>query len=110
LENESSNAFATIVYENGHIVIVPADEGIFNVEGVFRGDIDETAFAFNSWDSEVIDEDAGESDVSQIWGLSEYLKWNEVELTPYHIKAPSLKRAKEALKHVSFGTYNPLDM
>lgn len=65
---------------------------------------------FTGWDNEVVDLDAGDSDESQCFGMSDHLRWNDVDLTPREFNAPSIKRLKQALEHVEFGTWDPWDI
>lgn len=58
-----------------------------------------TSRGFLLWDNEVVNLEE-ESDTYQVLGVAENLKWNDVELTPYEIKAPTLDRLKQALNHL----------
>ena len=71
---------------------------------------DSCALGFCSWDDEVTDLDAGNSDESQCFCMSDHLRWNDVELTPRELRAPSIKRLKEALHHVAFCAWCPGDI
>jgi len=62
--------------------------------------IDATTLGFSGWDDEVEDLDAGNSDESQCFGMSDHLVWKDVILTPYEFRAPSIERLIEALGHV----------
>jgi hypothetical protein len=71
---------------------------------------DITELGFIEWDNEVTDLDKGQSDESQCFGMSEKLKWRDVELTPTEIRAPSLELLKEALTHVIICAWCPGDI
>ena len=71
---------------------------------------DSCALGFCSWDNEVTDLDAGNSDESQCFGMSDHLVWNDVELTPEELRAPSIKRLRKALDHVTFCAWCPGDI
>ncbi|MDB5194185.1 MAG: hypothetical protein JWN50_199 [Parcubacteria group bacterium] len=65
------------------------------------------------WDDEVEDLDAGNSDESQCFGMSDHLKWGDVEFDlclMMEIRASSLDQLKEALKHVVFCAWDPEDI
>lgn len=68
-----------------------------------------TSRGFIGWDKDVENLDK-DSDVYKVLGLSQDLKWKDVELTPYEIKSPSLERLKEALQHVSIDVFCPDDI
>ncbi len=68
------------------------------------------ALGLCSWDEEVVDLDAGNSDESQCFGMSDHLRWNDVEITPGELRAPSIDRLKEALGHVAFCAWCPYDI
>ncbi len=63
---------------------------------------------FSKWDESV--EDLNELSDYAFFGLSERLKWKDVELTPKEIKAPSLDRAIEALQHLQIASHDPADI
>lgn len=62
------------------------------------------------WDEEVEDLDAGNSDGSQCFGMSDHLRWKDVEISPDELCAPSLDLLKEALSHVAFCSWCPYDI
>jgi hypothetical protein len=39
---------------------------------------------------------------SDVFGSSEHLDWQDIQITPRWIRAPSIKRLREAVKHVTF--------
>lgn len=71
--------------------------------------VDQTSLGFTQWDEEVEDFDHY-SDESQCFGMSNHLRWQDVELTPYKFRAPSAERLKEALTHVTMCAWCPGDM
>jgi hypothetical protein len=72
--------------------------------------VDSVALGFSQWDDEVEDLDAGGSDESHCFGMSDHLRWNDVDLTPYEYKAPSIERLKEAFEHVAVCAWCPGDI
>jgi hypothetical protein len=72
--------------------------------------VDKTDIGFGGWDESVEDLDNGNSNIAQCFGMSQHLKWEDVELTPNEIKAPSLERLNEALKHIDITSYCPGDI
>lgn len=71
---------------------------------------DQSSLGFIQWDSEVVDLDNGESDEGQCFGMSNHLKWKDVDMTPHEYKAPNIKRLKEALQHVAICAWCPWDI
>lgn len=71
-----------------------------------------TDLAFEKWDSEVIDLDAGNSDYSSTSGRknSVALQWQDVTFTPKTINSSSIKRIKEAVAHFAFIAVCPGDI
>jgi DNA repair ATPase RecN len=100
----------------GSITVEETEPGIFTIVDdsitVKDGDpmADETNICFRSWDDSVQDLDNGDSDISQCFGMSDHLQWEDVELTESEIRAPSLNRLKEALQHVEIISYCPGDI
>ena len=102
-------------------VFVVVDENITPDKGHF--------LTFSSWDSRVRDIDRGQSDASSAFGLSEYLKFKDVDMTVQdkhtngHVSAhsakkaggdtalyffaPSLSAVEEALEHVTVCAWKP---
>jgi hypothetical protein len=74
------------------------------------GIVENVALGFMGWDDEVEDLDNGQSDESQCFGMSDYLRWETVILAPDHIEAFSINRIKEALKHITIGAWCPGDI
>ena len=100
----------------GSIVVEETNPGIFKIvdDNIAKKDgdpmDDATEIGFGEWDESVEDLDAGNSDISQCFNMSEHLKWGDVELTLDEIKAPSLDRLKEALQHIEITSYCPGDI
>lgn len=69
-----------------------------------------TALGFVGWDTDVEDNDAGSSDESQCFHMSDSLQWKDVHLSPKHFTAPSIDRLKEALQHVVYTAWCPGDI
>lgn len=59
------------------------------------------------WASAVVDLDDGHSDAAQCFGMSEKLRWNDVEITPDGFAAPSLERLQEAMGFVVWCSWDP---
>ncbi|MBI3633427.1 MAG: hypothetical protein HY226_03995 [Candidatus Vogelbacteria bacterium] len=78
------------------------------VEG--DGNYHNTNLGIREWDEEVVDLDNGRSDGSQCFGISEHLRWNDVDFTTEEFRAPSIKRLLEALSHVTFTAWCPGDI
>lgn len=71
---------------------------------------DDLELGFIGWDDEVEDLDAGDSEESQCFGMSNRLRWNDVDLTPEEFRAPSIERLREALVHVTLCAWCPDDI
>ncbi len=69
-----------------------------------------TVLCISKWDGEVENLDNGRSKGSRNFGISTHLKWQDVELMRGEFRAPSIKRLKEALKHVTFQEYYHADV
>jgi hypothetical protein len=72
--------------------------------------VDRTDYAFVDWDESVQDLDKGRSDASEQLGLSEHLRWEDVEFIGGEIKAPSIERVRESLRHFKIVSYCPGDL
>lgn len=102
--------------EGNWIEVEEKVEGVFTVINdnmtVKNGDsiTENTNLGFSQWDKEVEDLDNGESDESQCFSMSSHLKWKDVDMTPEEFKAPSIKKLKEALKHVAICAWCPGDI
>jgi len=102
--------------EGNWIVVSEKKQGVFDViednmtEKGGNGYSDKTALGFSQWDKEVSDLDAGHSDASQCFGISEHLEWHDVDMTPYIFEAPNIERLKEALEHVLICAWCPGDI
>jgi hypothetical protein len=76
--------------------------------------IRKTAIGFAHWDADVDNFDDPESifasDASMCFGMSELLRWNDVELTPKVCRALTIDRLREAFKHVYVCAWCPLDI
>ncbi len=100
----------------GSITVEETEPGVFKIVGdsITKkfGDpiIDVTHIGFGEWDESILDLDNNYSDISQCFGMSEHLQWEDVELTVDEIKAPSLNRLKEALQHIEIAPYCPGDI
>ena len=70
----------------------------------------DTNLGFSEWDEEVEDLDGGYSDEGQCFGMSDHLRWQDVDLTPEEFHAPSIERVKEALNHVAVCAWCPGDI
>lgn len=96
--------------EGGTITVEETEPGTFEIVdnsltqkgGDWR--VANTALAFKEWDDDVENIDRG-GDAQVLLGLSESLRWKDVELTSFEIHAPSLDRLKEALEHVTLCAY-----
>jgi hypothetical protein len=90
--------------------------GTYLIEGcnfLKRTDTRFEHLCFTSWRSTVEDLDQGHSDLASSFGGSLHLRWKDVEFDlsgPDTIKAPNLKRIKEAVKHVTFGAWDTDDV
>lgn len=71
---------------------------------------DQTAIGFKHWDSTVEDLDKGDSDISQIFKMSDHLRWGDVILTTKIIRATNIEDIKKALRHVAVVSYCPGDI
>ena len=104
---------ATAKQERDWIEVEEKKHGVFSVVDnnmtVKDGNsaTENTNLGFSHWDSEVEDLDAGDSDESQCFGMSDHLKWQDVDLTPQEFRAPSIERLKEALNHVAICAWCP---
>jgi hypothetical protein len=97
------------------IIVDEIEPGLFQVveNSMTSGDYwvqDPVALGFCWWDDEVEDLDAGNSDESQCFGISDHLRWNDVHLTSEELRAPSLDRLREAIGHVAFCAWCPGDI
>jgi hypothetical protein len=70
----------------------------------------QTDLGFTEWNDEVEDLDAGWSDEASCFGMSNHLRWNDVDLTPDEFSAPSIERLIEALEHVVLCAWCPGDI
>ena len=88
------------------VEVQKVSSGIYKVADYrLTGNVDpygNNALGFREWDHEVEDLDAGNSDGSSCFDISNHLRWNDVDLTPGEFRATSLRRLKEALTHVTF--------
>ena len=89
-------------------VFTVVDENLTTKDGDWI--VDDTSLGFSSWDEEVADLDAGNSDESQCFGMSDRLVWKDVELTPYEFRAPSVERLIESFNHVEICAWCPGDI
>jgi hypothetical protein len=101
--------------DDNWIVVTEVTPGVFEIvdDSMTWGDnyvSDDCALGFCGWDEEVLDLDGGYSDESSCFGMSAYLLWNDVELTPTELRAPSIDRLREALRHVAFCAWCPGDI
>jgi len=102
--------------ENNWIEVKKASNDVYDIIDnnmtVKNGDwiTDAVALGYMDWDNEVEDLDNGSSDGSQCFGISSQLKWKDVIFSDYVIRAPSIKRIKEALEHISIGAWCPGDV
>lgn len=92
--------------EQGRFVVV--DDSMTVKGGCYLSDC--TDLGFCSWDETVQDLDDGQSDEAQCFGMSCYLKWNEVHCTPEGFDAPSLERLSKALEHINICSWCPGDI
>ena len=101
--------------ESAWITVKKVSPGVYQIvdNSMTTGDsglTDCCALGFCYWDDEVQDIDAGNSDESQCFEMSDHLRWNDVDITPEGFKAPSINRLREALKHVGFCAWCPGDI
>jgi len=99
--------------EGAWIEVQEASAGVFIVTDDNMTDDDNTCLGFVAWDGEVEDLDCGSSDESQCFGMSDHLRWNDVDLRLMHVKefrAPSISRLVEALSHVTLTAWDPYDI
>lgn len=92
-------------YATGHYMVV-GENITQKTETPERG----LALGFTKWDNEVEDLDNGRSGGSSCFGISDHLKWNDVELTITEFKAASFGRLLEALEHVTIEPWCPDDI
>ena len=71
--------------------------------------VDNTSLGFSWWDDEVIIRDV-DSELFEYFGISQHLRWRDVNLAPYRFRAPSFQRLREALSHVHLCAWCPGDM
>ena len=94
----------TLSQENW-VEVEEREPGVFTIVDDNMTDKDEdwvsscTCLGFYRWDNEVIDLD-GSSDLAGCFGMSDHLRWKDVDLTPEEFRAPSLERLVEALGRV----------
>lgn len=69
-----------------------------------------TRLGFSSWDSSVEDLDDGASPESQKLKISSHLKWKNVEIREKMISGPTFEDVKEALSHITFGSWSEGDI
>ena len=96
--------------EKNWIEVEENEPGIYTVVDNNMTDTDQTALGFAWWDDQVEDLDNGSSDESQCFGMSDHLRWHDVDLTPDEFRASSLERLKEALAHVEVCAWCPGDI
>jgi hypothetical protein len=106
---------ASAKLEGNWIDVEEREPGVFTVvdDNLTSGSdwiVDPCNLGFSQWDDEVEDLDAGDSDESQCFGMSDHLRWNDVDLTPYEYRASSLERLSEALHHVAVCAWCPGDI
>lgn len=74
--------------------------------------IRKTAIGFAHWSSDVDNlddpEDIYASNAAMCFGMSERLRWKDVELSPKVCLAPNIDRLREALKHIYVCAWCPL--
>lgn len=92
----------------GSITVEETESGVFKIIScdITRGE-DERGIGFRNWDKDVEDLDNGHSDIADCFGMSDHLQWEDVELTPDEIRAPSLDQIKKALRHIDIEAYCP---
>ena len=81
--------------------------------GVTRGDnylADPIHYGYSPIGEGVVDLDAGRSDASQCFNVSNHVRVGEVDLVGSRILAPNLETLLEALKNVSIIAYCPGDI
>jgi hypothetical protein len=127
INQESINVEEVLSLENGNSLKVKKirpDTFIitdYTIDGITDGDNDKDpmndpiGIGLSEWDSSVEDMDNGHSDIADIWGMSNHIKWEDVEIDlscgeAFQIKAPSIDRIKEALKHVKVCGYCPSEI
>lgn len=92
------------------VEVKKVSSGIYEVVGYgIFGHVDSfgnNALGIRKWDEEVVDLDAGNSDESQCFGMSDHLRWKDVDIRAEEFRASSLQRLQEALTHVVFCVWN----
>ena len=71
---------------------------------------EETSLGISQWDETVTDLDNGDSDASQCFEMSEHLQWEDVTIYPDHFVAADPARIQEAVQHVLFCAWDPMDV
>lgn len=92
--------------EPGHFEVVDDNMTVKDGDWITES----TNLGLCSWDEEVEDLDAGDSDESQCFGMSSHLKWKDVDIYPGGFTAPSVERIIEALNHVAMCAWCPGDI
>lgn len=99
-----------LLREPSWIEVEETEPGQFEVVGNNMTSDRSPELGFSAWDDQVRDLDNGESDESQCFGMSCRLRWGRVYLSPDSFTAPSVRKLKEALKHVVYCAWDPDDI
>ncbi len=102
--SQSTNSF-----EDNWIEVEKVKRGHYKVTADSMTNKMQPELGFSDWDSDVghLDPDSDDWTCCEI---ASHLKWDDVDLTPEIILAPSLTKLKQALSRVRFTAWDPGDL